>query len=402
MRNKITYKSFIPKNYIKIKNSSQNQTNVIKLLKKIEANLDSKKNIFNSLKDSFKVKEKNFKKYKNFKKIIVLGMGGSILGTQAIYSFLSFKIKKDFLFLDNLDSRSVVQLKKFIILRKTLFIIISKSGNTIETLINFSFLKNYNLNSKNTILITEDKDNALKNIAKKYKISLTEHRSYIGGRYSILSNEGMIPSYLMDIDIKKFKKNILSCFSKKNQIFLSQNALNISKIYSSKKINNLILFNYSSQLDYFMFWAQQLIAESLGKKGNGILPVISTGPKDHHSLLQLYLDGPKDKMFYIFSSDEKNKLKVSNYGINKKSHYLKNKTLNQVILAQKNALINVLKKKQIPFKEFNIKKFDEESLSELFVYFILETVLVGKLININPFDQPAVDQVKVLTRKFLS
>ena len=402
MRKKIIYSSFIPKNYIKDKNNSQNQSRAIKLLKNIEINLDAKKNIFSTLKDSFKEKEKNFKKFKNFKKIIVIGMGGSILGSQAVYSFLNSKIKKDFLFIDNLDQKSLTKIKKFITLKKTLFIIISKSGNTIETIINFSFLKNYKLTSKNTILVSEDKNNALKDISIKNKILLTEHRSFISGRYSILSNEGMIPSYFMNIDIKKFKKNILSCFNRKNQFFFSKNASDISKLYLSKKINNLILFNYNSQLDHFMFWAQQLIAESLGKKGNGILPVVSTGPKDHHSLVQLYLDGPKDKIFYIFSSDEKSKNKISNYGINKKNEYLKNKSLNQVILAQKNSLVRILKKKKIPFKEFNIKKFDEESLSELFVYFILETVLVANLISINPFDQPAVEQVKLLTKKILA
>ena len=144
-----------------------------------------------------------------------------------------------------------------------------------------------------------------------------------------------------------------------------------------------------------------MIAESLGKNGNGFLPVISSVPKDHHSLLQLYLDGPRDKLYYIFSSNNKKIKKTLTRKIFKKS-FLNNLDLNDLKIAQKNALISTLKKIDIPYREFKISSFDEKTLGELFSYFILETIFIGKLSRLNPFDQPAVEQVKVITKKLLS
>ena len=132
------------------------------------------------------------------------------------------------------------------------------------------------------------------------------------------------------------------------------------------------------------------------------MPTVSTAPKDHHSLLQLYLDGPKDKIFLIFSTNERsaNKLNLKKYI--KERFYLNNKSLDQIKSAQKKALLNTFIKNKISFKEFTIKTKDEETLGELFSFFILNTILIGKLNNINPFDQPAVEQVKKSTKKILS
>ena len=154
-------------------------------------------------------------------------------------------------------------------------------------------------------------------------------------------------------------------------------------------------------MEKFLFWCQQLIAESLGKEGKGFLPVISNVPKDHHSLLQLYLDGPKDKIFYIFSIKEKktSSLKINN--LTKKSNFLHNKHLNEIKIAQKEALIKSLKKKNIPFREIVINENDEKTIGRLFSYFMLETAMIGKILKINPFDQPAVEEVKNFTRSIL-
>ena len=124
-------------------------------------------------------------------------------------------------------------------------------------------------------------------------------------------------------------------------------------------------------------------------------------PKDHHSLLQLYLDGPRDKLFYVFSLEKKPKKKifVKNKG---EEEYLHNKTLDDIKNAQKNALIKTFKKNNIPFREFKIKNLNEEILGTLFSYFILETIMIGKLTQVNPFDQPSVEQVKQYTKKLLS
>ena len=159
--------------------------------------------------------------------------------------------------------------------------------------------------------------------------------------------------------------------------------------------------NYFPELEKFLYWCQQLIAESLGKKNQGFLPLISNAPKDHHSLLQLYLDGPKDKFFNIFSleNNSKNKLNIKTTGMSK---ILDKKKISTIKNAQKKALIKAFIRKKIPFREFKIKKENEEVLGQLFSLFIVETIIVGKLLKINPFDQPAVEEVKNNTKKMLS
>ena len=188
----------------------------------------------------------------------------------------------------------------------------------------------------------------------------------------------------------------------KNKVFLKSSSIKLANLINSKKFNNLIFINYFPELEKFLLWCQQLIAESLGKKNKGFLPVVSTAPKDHHSLLQLYLDGPKNKLFYIFSLE--NKLK-NNQKIQKKNNQkklLNNKNLLNIKTAQKEALIKVFKQKKISFREFKIKEFNEEVLGQLFSYFILETIIIGQLVNINPYNQPAVEQVKTITKKILN
>ena len=169
---------------------------------------------------------------------------------------------------------------------------------------------------------------------------------------------------------------------------------------NSKKMNNFVFLNYSPELEKFLFWCQQLIAESLGKNNKGFLPIISNVPKDHHSLLQLYLDGPKDKIFNIFSIEKDSKKIIRTNKLGLKS-FLDKKKLSRVKFAQKNALIKSLIKKNIPFREFKIKKINEETLGQLFSYFIIETITIGKLLKINPYDQPAVEQVKIFTKQIL-
>ena len=234
------------------------------------------------------------------------------------------------------------------------------------------------------------------------KLFHIEHRKNTGGRFSVLTETGIIPALLMGINIYQLRKNLLIHFKNKNKKFLKESTIKLTNLIKNKKFKNLIFLNYVPELDKFLYWNQQLIAESLGKKGIGFLPLISTAPKDHHSLLQLYLDGPQDKLFYVFSSDTGNKNKIRSNIFERKFNFLNNKSLNQIKIAQKNAFLKTLKKKRIPFREFKITALNEEVLGELFSYFILETVIVGKLANINPFDQPAVEEVKIKTKKILS
>ena len=342
---------------------------------------------------------KDLKKFKKFSTIALIGMGGSILGAEAIHNFLNKKIKKRVFFFNNLDEDNLTQFKKKENLSKILFIVISKSGNTIETISNAFSLNIMKKNSKNVILISEKKNNLLFFLSKKLNLFHLEHKNHIGGRYSVLSEVGLVPAYLMGINIFKLRSNIQQFLKKKNKIFLKKSALQLSSLFNSKKYNNLIFLNYSPELEKFLYWSQQLIAESLGKKNKGFLPVISNAPKDHHSLLQLYLDGPKDKLFYIFSFDKKSKkkLNISNDLLN----YLSKKSLSTIKNAQKNSLIKSFLNNKIPFREIKIRKLNEKVLGELFSYFILETIILGKLSNINPYDQPAVEQIKKYTKQLL-
>tara|TARA_B100002051_G_C16454212_1_gene495190 strand:- start:6 stop:713 length:708 start_codon:yes stop_codon:yes gene_type:complete len=233
------------------------------------------------------------------------------------------------------------------------------------------------------------------------KVPVIEHKKYIGGRYSTLSEVGMIPAHFMGLKTNNFRKNLLDYFKTKKKKLLIQSVSEISEMYLSKKINSIVFFNYSPQLLDFIYWCQQLVAESLGKKGKGLLPIVSIGPKDHHSLLQLYLDGPRDKMFYVLSSKNLYNFKVHGSYLDKKLKFLKNKKLNKIVLAQKEAFVKTLKRKNIPFREIHVNNFSEESIGELFSYFMIETAMIANLISVNPFNQPAVEEVKSLTKKIL-
>ena len=155
-------------------------------------------------------------------------------------------------------------------------------------------------------------------------------------------------------------------------------------------------------MNHFLFWCQQLLAESLGKRRKGFIPVISNAPKDHHSLLQLYLDGPKDKIFYIFSSNKKNSIKTKSNFFGKSMKHLTNKNYNNIKLCQKKAFVKILKLNKIPTREIFINEFNESEIGKLFLLFIIEVIFLGNSMRINPFDQPAVENVKILTKKFLN
>jgi len=403
--NKINFllENNINKNYFKNNLYLKDKIKLKKIISDIYNNLDNRKDTFHSLSKKFNLdfNKSKLKKFLKYKSIVIIGMGGSIMGANAIYSFFKQKIKKDFIFLDNLDQQKIEHLKKKIKLQRSLFIIISKSGSTIETLVNSNLIKN-EISSKNTIIITEEKNNPLNTFAKKKNILQINQKNYIGGRYSVLSEVGMVPSFFMGLKIENFRSKILSSFKLKKNLILMESVIKLAHIYNLKKIKSLILLNYAPQLNEFLFWCQQLIAESLGKNSKGILPVVSSAPRDHHSLLQLYLEGPKDKLFYIFSLNLKKKIKTKSNTFGKSFKYAENKELSKIISSQKKALMMVLKKKKIPFREFKVDKVNEETLGELFSYFILETSLIGKMIGINPFDQPAVEEVKILTKEYLN
>ena len=378
----ISFKNF----FIKKKNSS--------VKKNLSLILNEKNQVISSLsksyKDSFNKKNTNhFNKKFDYR---IIGMGGSTLGAQAIYDFLKKKIKKKFTFVDNLNAYENKKEKK-----NLNNLIISKSGNTTETIVNANIL--IKKKDKN-LFITEKKESYLSLLAQKLKAEVVDHNNYIGGRYSVLSEVGMLPAELMGLNYKNFRQlnNLV-----KNKFFMNALVSNVeATIYflKSKKFNSIII-NYDERSTNLFNWYQQLVAESLGKEKKGILPIIAVMPKDNHSVMQLYLDGFKNNFFTFFYSHENNSTKINNESILLEQKYLKNKDINQIMYAQKKATEIVFKNKNIPFRSFEIRKRDEKTLGEIFCFFILETILIGKVLKINPFDQPAVELIKKETKKIL-
>ena len=381
---------------IEFKNFSikKNNSKIKKILNELLDNYSKKNNqllLSLSKKYKYKFKFQNIKKYKKFKHYRIFGMGGSSLGAEAIYSFLNRKIRKKFSFVNNIDlSRNKNnKINQF-------NIIISKSGNTLETLTNL----NYQKVKKNCLFITENKNSYLRNLALKLKSEIIEHNNFIGGRYSVLSETGMIPAFFMGLEPNNFKRldNLIS-----SNKFINMLTYNVSSIFSfhQKKKNNSIILNYDENSNNLFYWYQQLVAESLGKSSKGILPIVSPVPKDNHSVMQLYLDGFKKNFFTFFYVMDNNLKKIDNNSLLDSHKYLRNKKMSDILYSQFRATQNVFLKKKIPFRSFIIKKRDEKTLGELFAFFILETILLGKALNLNPYNQPAVESIKVNTFKIL-
>ncbi|WP_415314999.1 glucose-6-phosphate isomerase [Candidatus Pelagibacter sp. Uisw_137] len=379
----ISFKNFKVKGYSK------------KVKKILDDILVKKNSVLDSLSSNYKnsYNKKTILKFKKYNKINVVGMGGSILGTELIYFFLKSKIKKNFFFYNNLQSKIDPSHKR----NKHLNIIVSKSGNTLETISNSNIIiKNQDKN----IFITENKNSYLYLLAQKLKSEIVHHNNFIGGRYSVLSEVGMLPAELMGLSSNKFRQlnNLI-----KNKKFINELIINVNNTlhFLKKKKFNSVILNYDVGSESLFKWYQQLMAESLGKKGNGILPIISSMPKDNHSVMQLYLDGPKNNFFTFFHVRDKNSIKVINNKLLTSHSYLKNKNLGEIVMSQKLATEKVFLNKKIPFRSFEVINRDENTIGELFCFFILETILIGRALEINPYDQPAVELIKKETKKIL-
>ena len=377
------------RNFLNIKNA--------KIIKKDFLNLlQDQPPLFETLKSNYRYSysKKMISKFRKFSNIRIIGMGGSILGTEAIYCFLKKKIKKKLTFVNNLNSNADYFHDKNI----NLNLIISKSGNTLETIANANVLIK---KRESNIIITENKDSYLSNLANKLKAEIFEHKNYVGGRYSVLSEVGMLPAELMNLNEGKFKQfnNLI-----KSKTFVNNLVNNVAatlNLIKSGKYTSIIL-NYDEQSENLFKWYQQLIAESLGKKSKGLLPIVSSMPKDNHSLMQLYLDGPKKSFYTFFNVLDHRIIKINNSNILTSHKYLKNQSLEKIKQSQMLATEKVFASKKIPFRSFSFLKRDEKSLGELFCFFILETILLGRALNVNPFDQPSVELIKKETKKILS
>jgi glucose-6-phosphate isomerase len=386
-----------------LESSKPYKNNFAKCSSILNSLLKNKENFFvNTLSEEYQKNlhlKTSLLKKKLRKKILIIGMGGSSLGSQMFSSF--FGLDKNYFFLDNLDVDTVKCIAKYDLKDFSIFII-SKSGDTLETLVNFNiilkiFKSKINDLYKNFIIISE-RDSKLHNFALKNNIVFFEHKENLSGRYSVLSETGLS---MFNFDYKKIIKGINLVLNKKLKKILVKNAAILLTLIKKSKIDSHVSLIYSQCLLNYAFWHQQLLAESIGKSGNDLTPIISECPKDHHSIMQLYLDGKRNKFFsFLKIVNDKN-----DYSIKKDyfSNGLQTKTLNRIVDAQFKATINIFKKKLIPFRVILIDyKNPLQNLVSLLTYSMLETAILSKSLGLNPFNQPAVQLIKKETKSILS
>ncbi len=359
-----------------------------------------------SLLKQIQVVSNKFKENKT--KIIVFGTGGSNLGARAINNITSSS-KIIFEFYDNIDPTNFENSFHNVDFDKTGFLIISKSGTTPETLSQFACLykKAIDANKEkiffsNTLIITEFKDSPLFTIAKEHKCLLLEHRKDIGGRYSIFTNVSLVTAIISGINVSKLFNGALQVINNIDKY----KPYNLGRYLTSKDnihFTNSVIMTYSDSLYYFGKWYLQLWAESIGKKNKGITAIHSVGTTDQHSQLQLYLDGPKDKYFTFITTHHSNKGLKINDDIFKNTNidFFKDKTMGDLMQAEQNATLETFKLNNFSFREIYMPIIDEENLGKLLSFSIIETIASCVYLDVDPFNQPAVEQGKKLTKSYL-
>jgi glucose-6-phosphate isomerase len=386
-----------------LKNNSTIYKNNLRKCSEIFKNLlNNKENFFfNTLSEDYQKRlflKKIVLKKKLHKNILIIGMGGSVLGSKMLSSF--FVLDKNYFFLDSLNNSTVNNFIKKDLSKFSIFVI-SKSGQTLETLTNCNiilnnFKKRKKEISKNFIIISE-RDSILFNFARKNNILFFEHNINLSGRYSVLSEAGLL---MFNLDYMKIIQGINSVLKNDLKKNLINNAATLLTFMTKSKIDTHVSLIYSNNLLNYGYWHQQLLAESIGKNGKDFTPIISECPKDHHSIMQLYLDGKRNKFFTFFKTiNNKIDQPIKDYFDLK----FKKSSLNNIVDAQFNATIKVFKKNLMPFRVIFIdQKKPIQSFISLLVYSMLETAILCKALDLNPFNQPAVEVIKKETYSLLS
>jgi glucose-6-phosphate isomerase len=345
---------------------------------------------------------------KKWKHVLIIGIGGSSLPAQTLVEALQkagagVPAKRgtwstQFHFLDNLDPHRASRIFKQVSWKQTLVIVIAKSGETLETLANFFVVKKLLGSSwrKQVVVVTDPKQGFLRELAEKEKLTTFAIPPEIGGRFSVFSNVGLLPAALAGIDIKK----LIAGAKKANVKKAFQLAQIQAREYKRGK-NIATLCAYSNALESFAKWWEQLLGESIGKSSKiGITPQLAIGATDQHSKLQLWHDGPNDK-FFIFLNVEKMSEDFHIPNPPKDFAFLKNKSMQQILNVERQATIKSLVEKKRSIITQELPKLDEESLGELLQFWMLEVYFLGKILGINPFNQPGVEKGKILTKKLL-
>ncbi len=333
-----------------------------------------------------------------FKDIVVLGIGGSALGITCIrdailgrYSLL--KEPRVFV-LDNLDL--VNEVEKLIDPDTTLFIVISKSGETPETMAQYFYFKN-KVSKENFVFITDPEKGELRKIGEELQIPMLSIPTNVGGRFSVLSPVGLFPAAMMGVDIEEmlagadeFDINMAFQIATIQYLLDREHGIHIS-----------VMMPYSSRLRAFADWYGQLLAESIGKGGTGITPVTALGVTDQHSQLQLYNEGPKDKLILFLEVEEEDMTRIPEIA-NESLKYLSGHSFGELMRVEKMATERALTEYEKPNITVKIPKVDEKNLGKLFMLFETAIAFLGEYYRINAFDQPGVELGKKLTKEILS
>jgi glucose-6-phosphate isomerase len=358
--------------------------------------------------------------------IVMLGTGGSSLGGQTLAQLTGFNVPgvgslRDpprIHFIDNLDPFSFETMLQRLPLATSRFVAISKSGGTAETLMQtiaaLGALKQAGLNPRNAVLgISEPakagKRNGLRDLLEKHQVVLLEHDPGVGGRYSALTNVGLLPAAVLGVDVRAIRKGagaalipVLDKYEPARVPAAVGAALSVA-LAETKGKSISALMAYSDRLERFTRWYVQLWAESLGKDGKGTTPLAALGPVDQHSQVQLFIAGPRDKLFTVVNVGASGKGPRMDAELAKLSGEagFGGKTIGDLVSAEGRATAETLAKNGCPVRTMHIDKLDERSLGELLMHFMLETIIAAHLLGIDAFDQPAVEEGKVLAKKYL-
>jgi glucose-6-phosphate isomerase len=362
-------------------------------------------------------------RFARFEHVVVMGSGGSSLSGKTLVAlkdqgFGPVHGRPKVWFMDNVDPATFATLTERLPIARTGFLPISKSGGTPETLTSF-FTVMEAVEAKagkaalasNVIAITEAADNPLRRIATRLGCTILDHDPRIGGRYSALSLVGMLPAMIAGVDCAAVREGAASVL---DPVLLANDTASLAPaigaalsvgLAKERGINITVLMPYVDRLETFAFWYRQIWAESLGKNGTGTTPVRAMGTIDQHSQVQLYLGGPRDKMYTVLIQDtagQGTKITPAATGGDKALDYLANQTMGDLLLAEADATAATLIKDGRPTRLIRIATVDEKVLGALMMHYILETIFAAELWGVDAFDQPAVEDGKVLTRQYLS
>lgn len=365
--------------------------------------------------DDLRAATKQAAALKGFSTVAVLGIGGSSLGGQALTALR--KVTRPFVeFHDNPDPFAWAKALKRFDLKKTHFIAISKSGGTAETLMQVltaaDALEKLGVKSlkKHFTIITEPHQSALADFADQLGSVKLDHPTGVGGRYSVLTTVGALPGLVMGLNFKQLRagaetalQQVLNAKTPADAPAAVGAALHFG-LAQNNRLATTILWPYADDLAVFGGWWRQLWAESLGKDGQGSTPVSVLGPVDQHSQLQLFRDGPGNALFTLMAVDTKGKgpaapkARANKLGLK----YLAGRKLGDLVDAEARATAQTLFKNGRPVRQIHLAKVDEFHMGALMMHFMLETIIMGKLMGVDPFDQPGVEEGKVLARQYLA